>query len=90
MFEFKPVEKRELARALERALKFLNERDETAVSADVPTLEYIAQCSGGDVRHAINLLEGAYYACDGVIDSELVKTLHIPVDNFSDELVKKL
>ena len=85
LFEFKPVEKRELARALERALKFLNERDETTVSADVPTLEYIAQCSGGDVRHAINLLEGAYYACDGVIDSELVKTLHIPVDNFSDD-----
>ena len=85
LFEFKPVEKRELARALERALKFLNERDETSVSADESTLEYIAQCSGGDVRHAINLLEGAYYACDGVIDSELVKTLHIPVDNFSDD-----
>jgi putative ATPase len=85
LFEFKPVAKSELARALERALKFLNERDETAVVADSETLEYIAQCSGGDVRHAINLLEGAYYASEGEINKELVKTLHIPVDNFSDD-----
>ena len=85
LFEFKPVDKKELSKALERALTFLNERDETSVSADSITLEYIAQCSGGDVRHAINLLEGAYYACDGEINTELVKTLHIPVDNFSDD-----
>ena len=85
LFEFKPVQKTELARALERALRFLNERDETTVVADSSTLEYIAKCSGGDVRHAINLLEGAYYACDGAIDTELVKTLHIPVDSFSDD-----
>lgn len=85
LFEFKPVDKKELSKALERALKFLNERDETSVCADEATLEYIAKCSGGDVRHAINLLEGAYYACDGEITVELVKTLHIPVDNFSDD-----
>ena len=85
LFEFKPVDNKELARALARALRFLNERDETTVSADNSALEYIAQCSGGDVRHAINLLEGAYYACDGEITVELVKALHIPVDNFSDD-----
>ena len=85
LFEFKPVLKSELAKALERALEFLNDRDKTTVSTSRETLEYIAQCSGGDVRHAINLLEGAYYACDGEIDTELVKTLHIPVDNFSDD-----
>lgn len=85
LFEFKPVEKKELARALERALRFLNERDGTAVTVSGGALEFIAQCSGGDVRHAINLLEGAYYACDGEINAELVKELHIPVDNFSDD-----
>ena len=85
LFEFKPVQSAELARALRRALNFLNERDGTEVSADEATLEYIARCSGGDVRHAINLLEGAYYACDGIITEELVKELHIPVDNFSDD-----
>ena len=85
LFEFKPVDKKELSKALDRALRFLNERDETSVSANAETLEYIAKCSGGDVRHAINLLEGAYYACDGEITVELVKTLHIPVDNFSDD-----
>ena len=85
LFEFKPVDKKELSRALERALKFLNERDNTSVIANAEALEYIAQCSGGDVRHAINLLEGAYYACDGEITVELVKALHIPVDNFSDD-----
>ena len=85
LFEFKPVSKLELARALTRALKFLNERDGTSVSAEQATLEYIAQCSGGDVRHAINLLEGAYYACEGEITVELVRELHIPVDSFSDD-----
>ena len=79
------MEKKELARALERALRFLNERDGTAVTVSGGALEFIAQCSGGDVRHAINLLEGAYYACDGEINAELVKELHIPVDNFSDD-----
>ena len=85
LFEFKPVEKTELARALKRALDFLNERDGTSVIASEKTLEFIAQCSGGDVRHAINLLEGAYYACEGEINEELVRELHIPVDNFSDD-----
>ena len=85
LFEFKPVQKKELAVALDRALGFLNERDETSVKASAETLEYIAQCSGGDVRHAINLLEGAYYACDGEISIDLVKDLHIPVDSFSDD-----
>ena len=85
LFEFKPVSKTDLSRALERALRFLNERDETSVVASKETLEYIAQCSGGDVRHAINLLEGAYYASEGEIDKELVKELHIPVDSFSDD-----
>lgn len=85
LFEFKPVGKYELARALERALNFLNERDGTSVLANDDTLQYIAQCSGGDVRHAINLLEGAYYSSEGEITRELVKELHIPVDNFSDD-----
>ena len=85
LFEFKPVSDVELARALERALRFLNERDDTSVLASGETLKFIAKCAGGDVRHAINLLEGAYYACDGEITQELVRELHIPVENFSDD-----
>ena len=85
LFEFKPVQKGELSKALKRALNFLNERDVTSVLATDEALEYIAQCSGGDVRHAINLLEGSYYASEGEITKELVKELHIPVDNFSDD-----
>ena len=85
LFEFKPVSNIELSKALERALGFLNERDGTSVVASNDTFEFIAKCSGGDVRHAINLLEGAYYACENEINIELVKTLHIPVDNFSDD-----
>ena len=85
LFEFKPVSNTELSKALERALGFLNERDGTSVVASKDTFEFIAKCSGGDVRHAINLLEGAYYACENEITIELVKTLHIPVDNFSDD-----
>ena len=85
LFEFKPVGKRDIAVALEKALTFLNERDGTSVAASGEVLEYIAQCSGGDVRHAINLLEGSYYASEGEITQELVKELHIPVDSFSDD-----
>lgn len=85
LFEFKPVSSGDLARALERALNFLNERDGTSVKADGAVLEFVAKCAGGDVRHAINLLEGAYYACDGEIDEELIRELHIPVDNYSDD-----
>ena len=85
LFEFKPVSSFELSRALERALSFLNERDNTSVESSHETLEFIAKCSGGDVRHAINLLEGAYYACENKIDIEVVKALHIPVENFSDD-----
>jgi putative ATPase len=85
LFEFKPVSSFELSRALERALSFLNERHNTSVESSHETLEFIAKCSGGDVRHAINLLEGAYYACENKIDIELVKALHIPVENFSDD-----
>lgn len=85
LFEFKPVGKRDIAVALEKALTFLNARDGTSVAASSEVLEYIAQCSGGDVRHAINLLEGSYYASEGEITQELVKELHIPVDSFSDD-----
>lgn len=85
LFEFKPVSAEELARALERALKFLNERDGTSVCADREVLTLIAKCSGGDVRHAINLLEGAYYASNEAITEETVRELHIPVENYSDD-----
>lgn len=85
LFEFKPVTPSELSRALRRALDFLNERDKTKVCASDETLIFVSKCAGGDVRHAINLLEGAYYACDGEITQELVKELHIPVENYSDD-----
>ncbi len=85
LFEFKPVSSDELVRALERALKFLNERDGTSVCADREVLTLIAKCSGGDVRHSINLLEGAYYASNDAITEETVRELHIPVENYSDD-----
>lgn len=85
LFEFKPVSTGELVRALERALRFLNDRDGTSISADREVLSLISKCAGGDVRHAINLLEGAYCASDGSITEELVRELHIPVENYSDD-----
>lgn len=85
LFEFKPVSTDELVRALERALKFLNERDGTSVSASREVLSLISKCAGGDVRHAINLLEGSYYASDGEITEATVRELHIPVQSYSDD-----
>lgn len=85
LFEFKPVSTDELVRALERALNFLNERDGTSVSASREVLSLISKCAGGDVRHAINLLEGSYYASDGEITEATVRELHIPVQSYSDD-----
>lgn len=85
LFEFKPVSSASLATALERAARFLNDRDGTQVCVERSVLEFIGKCAGGDVRHAINLLEGAYYACDGEITEELVRELHIPVESYSDD-----
>ncbi len=70
LFEFKPVAPAEIARALERTLAYLNEKNSTAKTAERELLEYIGKCTGGDVRRSIGMLEGAFYAADNTITRE--------------------
>ena len=71
IFEFKHVNAKEIIPVLKRAISALNEEFNENKIADDEALEFLASCAGGDVRHALTLLEGAYIACDGVITKEL-------------------
>ena len=85
LFEFKPVKKEQVIKALQRALAFLNEREGCKKTANDDVLGFVSQYAAGDVRHSINLLENAFYASDEEITRETVESLHIPVQNFSDD-----
>ena len=86
LFEFKPVGKEAIIKALRRALGYLNERDGENKGAEDGVLEFISQYTAGDVRHSINILENAFYASDGDITRETVESLHVSVQNFSDDV----
>ncbi len=85
LFEFKPVSPEEIARALGRALGYMNESSAQSKTADEETLRYIGRMSGGDVRRSINLLENAYYSSDKVITRENIDSFCTGVGNFNDD-----
>lgn len=70
LFEFKSVPPAETAKALERTLAYLNEKNGTNKRAAKALLEYIGKCAGGDVRRGIGMLEGAYYAAEEEISRD--------------------
>ncbi len=74
VFEFKRVEAKEIVPVLERAVGAMNEESEIKKSCEDGALEYLASCAGGDVRHALTLLEGAFFASDDVITLEIAKS----------------
>lgn len=58
VFEFKPIEPKEMEKAINRALeKVLAEMPDVAVTIDDGVVSYIAKVSGGDVRKALNAVE---------------------------------
>lgn len=65
VFEFKPVEPRELQKAVERAMKICASRRETPVEIEPGVAERIAAACGGDVRKSVNAVELLFSACDG-------------------------
>ena len=96
LFEFKPVTKEEMLPALARALDFLNRENGSAVTASAAVLGKIAECTRGDVRRALGLLENAYYDAGGgkaeentpkrcEIREENVTSFHTPLGNFNDD-----
>lgn len=64
VFEFKPVDKQEIARAVARAFRLLGENGQVPVCADDDALLRIAGAAGGDVRKALNITELCYLTAD--------------------------
>ncbi len=85
LFEFKPVEPKECAIALTRALDKLNKDNETDKSISEETLLYIARSTAGDVRHAIGLIENSYFAAEGEITKETVDGFNVRIGNFDED-----
>lgn len=62
VFEFKPVEKEEIQKAIKRTIRILEQEDKVKIKMDEKSIEKIASISGGDVRKAINMLEICYFS----------------------------
>ena len=57
VFEFKPVEPADIARAAARGFDFLRQERDAAITVEEGVCEYIATSCGGDVRKALNAVE---------------------------------
>ena len=85
LFEFKPVKPESCIVALSRALDFLNEQNGTKKTVPRDVLIYIAQSTAGDVRHAIGVLENAFYAVESEIDEDAVNEFNVKSGNFDTD-----
>ena len=85
LFEFKPVPAAECVVALRRAMEYLNGEQESQKNADEEVLDYIARTTAGDVRHAIVLLENAFFAAEERLTKEIVDGFNVRVGNFDDD-----
>ncbi|MBP0963531.1 MAG: replication-associated recombination protein A, partial [Oscillospiraceae bacterium] len=63
VFEFKPLEAKDVEKALHRALDIVKQNGE--VEAEEGALQHIARTCGGDVRKALNAFEMAWLASAG-------------------------
>lgn len=57
VFEFKPVEKEDIAPAVERVIKEVQSETDESFTVEDGVVSHIALASGGDVRKAINTVE---------------------------------
>jgi putative ATPase len=57
VFEFKPVAAEDIAKAVERAFRVLEEENGYSINAEEGVIEHIAYSCGGDVRKAMNTAE---------------------------------
>ena len=73
VFEFKRVEPKEIVPTLVRAIDEMNKEGGINKAYENEALEFLASCAGGDVRHALTLLEGAYITSDDVITKEIAQ-----------------
>lgn len=85
LFEFHAVSPEDTAKALSRALNYLNGEYNTKKTVSSDVLLYIGKSTMGDVRRAIGLLENAYFAADEVISIETVDSFNSKIGNFNDD-----
>ena len=85
LFEFKPVKPEACIGALRRAMSFLEEQTGEKKSASDEVLTYIAKSTSGDVRHAIGVLENAYFAADSEISEEVVNEFNVKIGNYDTD-----
>ncbi len=57
VFEFKPLEKEDVEKAVKRGVKILEKELDTKIKFEKGALEAVAQTCGGDVRKSLNTLE---------------------------------
>ena len=85
LFEFKPVRPEACIGALKRAMDYLEEQTGTKKAVTDEVLLYIAKSTSGDVRHAVGVLENAYFAAEGEITQEVVDEFNVKIGNYDTD-----
>ena len=85
LFEFKPVKPDACIGALKRALRFLEEQSGLTRTVSDDVLLYIAQSTSGDVRHAIGVLENAFFSAESEITIDVVDEFNVKIGNFDTD-----
>lgn len=85
LFEFKPVDHKDIQISLMRALNYLNSENKTNKTVSDAALDFISRSSRGDVRRAIVLFENAYFASDDEIGVEDAGQFVSGVGNYNDD-----
>lgn len=85
LFEFKPVKAEECVPALRRAFDYLQKNENTEKKVTDETLTYIARITQGDVRHAIVVLENAFYSAEKEITRDDVDSFSPISGSFNDD-----
>ncbi len=74
VFEFKQIDAAAAKQAIDRAIRFLEERNGVKAQVEAGALEYIAGACGGDIRKALNAVEVLFSASqpkDGILPLSL-------------------
>lgn len=73
VFEFKPLSKNDIRKAVLRGISILNEENDNKCEIDEDALDYIAESVGGDVRKSLNAVELLFCTGEGKVNIELAK-----------------
>ena len=85
LFEFKPVRPEACVGALRRAMSYLDSQTGKEKQVSDEVLLYVAKSTSGDVRHAIGVLENAYFSAEDEITQETVDEFNVKIGNFDTD-----